>query len=56
MLDCYICRVGCDINIKIRDEDLKVKNLHDKTHAGIERWTTEVYDFPISVCYIQKHN
>jgi hypothetical protein len=48
MLDRYICRVGCDINIKIRDEDLKVKNLHDKTHAGIERWTTEVYDFPIS--------
>jgi hypothetical protein len=40
--------VGCDINIKIIDEDLKVKNLHDKTHAGIERWTTKVYDFPIS--------
>jgi hypothetical protein len=37
MLDRYICRVGCDINIKIRDEDLKMKNLHDKTHAGIER-------------------
>ena len=46
MLDRYICRVRCDINIKIRDEDLKVKNLHGKTHAGIERWTTEVYDFP----------
>jgi hypothetical protein len=48
MLDRYICREGCDINIKIRDEDLKVKNLHDKTQAGIERWTTEIYNFPIS--------
>jgi hypothetical protein len=33
-----------DINIKIGDEDL---NLHDKAHAGIEQWTTVVYDFPI---------
>src|SRR5262249_20775900 len=24
-------------------------NLHDKTHEGIERWTTEIYNFPISV-------
>jgi hypothetical protein len=48
MLDRYICRVGCDINIKIRDQGLKIKNFHDKTHAGIERWTTEVYNFPIS--------
>jgi len=48
MLDCYICRLGYDTNIKIRDKDLKLKNLHDKTHEGIERWTTEVYNFPIS--------
>jgi hypothetical protein len=48
MLDRYICRLGCDTNIKIRDKDLKLKNLHDKTHEGIERWTTEVYNFPIS--------
>ncbi len=48
MLDRYICRVGCDINIKIRDQDLKIKNLNDNTHTGIERWTTEVYNFPIS--------
>ena len=53
MLDRYICRLGCDTNIKIRDKDLKIKNLHDKTHEGIERWTTEVYIFS---CYIQKHN
>src|SRR5215472_11294042 len=52
MLDRYICRIsaglGYDTNIKIRDKDLKLKNLHDKTHEGIERWTTEVYNFPIS--------
>jgi hypothetical protein len=48
MLDRYICRLGYDTNIKIRDKDLKFKNLHDKTHEGIERWTTEVYNFPIS--------
>ena len=48
MLDRYICRLGYDTNIKIRDKDLKLKNLHDKTHEGIERWTTEVYNFPIS--------
>src|SRR5262249_47418726 len=29
-------------------KDLKLKNLHDKTHEGIERWTTEIYNFPIS--------
>lgn len=48
MLDRYICREGCDINIKIRDEDLKVKNPHEKTYAGIRQWTTEAYNFPIS--------
>ncbi|HXP49903.1 MAG TPA: hypothetical protein VN922_08120 [Bacteroidia bacterium] len=48
MLDRYICRLGYDTNIKIRDKDLKIKNLLDKTNEGIERWTTEVYNFPIS--------
>jgi hypothetical protein len=48
MLDHYICRLGYDTNIKIRDKDLKIKNLLDKTNEGIERWTTEVYNFPIS--------
>ena len=48
MLDRYICRLGYDTNIKIRDKDLKLKNLHDKTYEGIERWTSQVYNFPIS--------
>jgi hypothetical protein len=48
MLDRYLCRAGCYINIKIREEDLKVKNFHYKTHAGIEQWTTEAYGFPIT--------
>ena len=47
MQDRYLCRVGCDVNIKIREEDLKVKNFH-KTYAGIEQWTTEAYGFPIT--------
>ncbi|MDQ6667181.1 MAG: hypothetical protein M3Y53_03020 [Thermoproteota archaeon] len=48
MQDHYLCRVGCDINIKIREEDLKVKSFHNKTYAGIEQWTTEAYGFPIT--------
>ena len=47
MLDRCICTLGYDTNIKIRDKDLKLKNLHDKTHEGLERWT-KVYNFPIS--------
>src|SRR5215467_280747 len=48
ILDRYICRLGYDTNIKIRDKDLKLKNLHDKTYEGIGRWTIEVYNYPIS--------
>ncbi len=48
ILDRYLCRAGCEVNIKLRDEDLKIKSLHYKTDTGIEHWTTEVYDFPIS--------
>jgi hypothetical protein len=48
MLDRYLCRVGCEANIKLRDKDLKIKSLHYKTDTGIEQWTTEVYNFPIS--------
>jgi hypothetical protein len=53
MLDRYICRVGCDINIKIRDQDLKIKNFHEKTHIGVEQWTTEVYNFPVSAALFE---
>jgi succinylglutamate desuccinylase len=35
-------------NIKIRDQDLKVKIFHGRAHAGTGQWTTEIYDFPIS--------
>jgi hypothetical protein len=48
MEDLYLCRVGCNVNIKIREEDLKVKNFHNKTYAGIEQWTTEAYGFPVT--------
>jgi hypothetical protein len=29
MLDRYICRLGCDTNIEIRDKDLKIKMLEN---------------------------
>jgi hypothetical protein len=47
VLDRYICRFGYDANIKIRDKDLKIKKLDNKTFGRIERWTTEVYIFTI---------
>ena len=34
MLDRYICRLGYDTNIKIRDKDLKLKNLHASHHKA----------------------
>lgn len=48
ILDRYLCKGGSEVNIKLRDEDLKIKSLHYKTDTGIEQWTTEVYNFPIS--------
>lgn len=55
MQDRYLCRVGCNVNIKIREEDLKVKNFH-KTYAGIEQWTTEAYGFSYYCTYVYKPN
>jgi hypothetical protein len=54
MLDRYLCKVGCDVNIKLRDRDLKIKSIHYKTDTGIEIWTTEVYNFPISANVFRK--
>ncbi len=48
MLDKYLCNAECEVNIKLRDKDLKIKSLHCKTDTGIEHWTTEIYKFPIS--------
>ena len=48
MLDRYLCKADCEVNIKLRDKDLKIKSLQYKTNTGIEQWTTQVYNFPIS--------
>jgi hypothetical protein len=48
MLDRYLCVAKCDINIKIRQADLRIKKLNNKSFMGIEEWTTEAYSFPIS--------
>jgi hypothetical protein len=55
MLDRYLCNdAGCEVNIKLRDKDLKIKSLLCKTDTGIEQWTTEVHNFPISASVFRK--
>ena len=55
MLDRYLFNdAGCEVNIKLRDKDLKIKSLHYKTDTGIEQWTTEAYNFPISANVFRK--
>ncbi len=64
MTDNYVWTPGSNLNIKLRDEDLKIKELigsqpcyMDNT-LGIttyaEQWTTEVYSFPIPVLLMQR--
>jgi hypothetical protein len=54
MLDQYLCNdVACEVNIMLRDKDLKIKSLHYKTDTGIEQWTTEVFNFPISASLLR---
>ena len=58
MTDNYVGTPGCSLNIKLREEDLKIKELKSSkschmndTSANItyiEQWTTEVFSFPIS--------
>lgn len=58
MTDNYVWTPDCSLNIKLREEDLKIKELKsskschmDDTPANItyvEQWTTEVFSFPIS--------
>jgi hypothetical protein len=48
MVDNYLFRSGCEINLKIRNEDLRIKKLVKKRSKGIEQWRTEAYGFPLS--------
>jgi hypothetical protein len=64
MTDNYVCTPDCNLNIKLREHDLKIKELigsqpcyMDNT-LGIttyaEQWTTEVYSFPISTSLMKR--
>jgi hypothetical protein len=64
MTDNYVWTPDCNLNIKLRDQDLKIKELIgsqpcDMDNAlGVttyaEQWTTEVYSFPISVLLMKR--
>jgi hypothetical protein len=57
MTDNYVWTPGCNLNIKLREQDLKIKELIGfqpcvmdnilGTTLYAEQWTTEVYSFPI---------
>lgn len=64
MTDNYVWTPDCNLNIKLREHDLKIKELigsqpcyMDNT-LGIttyaEQWTTEVYSFPISTSLMKR--
>jgi hypothetical protein len=64
MIDNYVWIPDCSLNIKLREQDLKIKEflgvqsyymanaLAITTH--VERWTTEVYNFPIPVSLMKR--
>jgi hypothetical protein len=64
MTDNYVWTPGCSLNIKLREEDLKIKELKSSkschmndTSANItyiEQWTTEVFSFPISTFLMKR--
>ncbi|MGH9995241.1 MAG: hypothetical protein ACRD4J_08415 [Nitrososphaeraceae archaeon] len=64
MTDNYVWTPDCSLNIKLREEDLKIKELKspkschmDDTPANItyvEQWTTEVFSFPISTFLLKR--
>jgi hypothetical protein len=64
MTDNYVWTPDCSLNIKLREEDLKIKELkssqpsHIDDISGIttyvEQWTTEVFSFPISTFLMKR--
>ena len=49
--DEYLWAPGCDVNVKLRGEELKFKRLLDKTDDGCELWTEkedEMFPFPLA--------
>jgi hypothetical protein len=64
MTDNYVWTPGCSLNIKLREEDLKIKELkssqpcHIDDISGptiyVEQWTAEVFNFPISTFLMKR--
>jgi hypothetical protein len=64
MTDNYVWTPDCNLNIKLREQDLKIKQLIGfqlcemdntlGTTTYIEQWTTEVYSFPISTLLMKR--
>jgi hypothetical protein len=64
MTDNYVWTPDCNLNIKLREQDLKIKELIGiqpcetdniiGTITYIEQWTTEVYSFPIPTLLMKK--
>ena len=64
MTDNYVWTPDCSLNIKLREGDLKIKELkssqpcHIDDISGIttdvEQWTTEVFSFPISTFLMKR--
>jgi hypothetical protein len=48
--DDYLWLPECSVNVKLRDEGIRLKRLLSATPDGsIKQWITEAYDFPISI-------
>jgi hypothetical protein len=53
--DQYLWIPNCDINLKLRGDELRIKQLlnNDSTDEAIQQWMTQAYQFPISVNIIK---
>ena len=54
--DQYLWIPNCDINLKLRGDELRIKQLlnNDSTDEAIQQWMTQAYQFPISVNIIKR--
>ncbi|HEY7082660.1 MAG TPA: hypothetical protein VH500_23465 [Nitrososphaeraceae archaeon] len=54
--DQYLWIPNCDINLKLRGDELRIKQLlnSDSTDVAIQQWMTQAYQFPVSVNIIKR--
>jgi len=54
--DYYLWIPNCDINLKLRGDELRIKQLlnSDSTDVAIQQWMTQAYQFPVSVIIIKR--